>query len=565
MAFSLTIDPAFAQILTPGQILEQFPAPQPPQITPPFLQKKEPIIKPTSPPSLPLEIPVENQVIIKVGHFIFKGNTVFTTQELEAVVAPYVGREIIFSKLAEAGNAVTNFYVEHGYIRSGAFFPVDENQRIQLHGGIVTIQVVEGELEKINISGSSRLDNYIRERLPSTGKVLNINRLADALQLLQTNPLIESITAELRKGSQIDKSVLNIKVKANQAFKIETILDNSRSPTVGTFERGVGFTNANLLGLGDSLSIGYRNTNGSNTITTSYSLPINVKNGTIEFAYANSSSKIIEQPFNSLDILSDIRAYKVTFRQPLIQKASATSTQEFALGLTADRLESESSLLNTPFPLEAGADSKGRTRISSIRFFQEWIERNTKSALSLRSQFSLGIGAFNATINNSSPDSRFFSWRGQASWARRLSSSTNLLLRADIQLADRPLVPLEQFGLGGADTVRAYRKDNYLTDNGSSLSAEIHISTWKDKTGEFQVIPFLDIGTSWNNHTARPNDTSGSNGTLASVGLGISYDLGDHLNAQIDWGIPLISIANNSNSNTWQENGLYFYINYHLF
>jgi hemolysin activation/secretion protein len=558
-----TIKPLLAQTVTPGQIPT---IPQSPQVPFPLPRIEEHIIQPPSSKPLP-EITKINQDKIKVEQFIFKGNTVFSTQQLEALVAPYIGKKIAFSELLEARAAVTKLYAEQGYITSGAFFPVTENQAIQASGGVVTIQIVEGKLEKINIIGGFRLQKYIRERLQANiAEVFNEKRLLESLQLLQLDPLIEAISAVLDRGSQSSLSLLNVNVKTRQPLNLEAILDNSRSPSVGSFQRRIELNDSNLLGLGDRLSVGYRNTDGSDTVTANYSIPINPQNGTVQFFYANASSKIIERPFTSLDILSDARAYELTFRQPLLQKATANAAQEFALGLTASRLESGSSLLNTPFPLSAGADLKGQTRISAVRFFQEWIERSRQEALFVRSQFSFGVDAFDATINNSAPDSRFFSWRGQAAWLRRLTTSgTSLLVRADIQLADRPLLPLEQFTLGGTASVRSYRQDTFLTDNGFLLSAELRIPAWKKNTEEFQIIPFFDLGTAWNNSAAKDTDSSVSTGTLASVGVGFQYKLGDHFNVRLDWGIPLISVDTNSDARTWQENGVYFSLGYRLF
>ncbi|MHC5830270.1 MAG: ShlB/FhaC/HecB family hemolysin secretion/activation protein, partial [Nostoc sp.] len=109
--------------------------------------------------------------------------------------------------------------------------------------------------------------------------------------------------------------------------------------------------------------------------------------------------------------------------------------------------------------LSPGADEQGRTRVSALRFSQEWTSRNSHEVIALRSQFSLGIDALNATINQNPPDSRFFAWQGQAQWARLLAPETLLLLRLNTQLASRTLLPIEQFGLGGQDSVRGYRQD----------------------------------------------------------------------------------------------------------
>lgn len=181
--------------------------------------------------------------------------------------------------------------------------------------------MIEGTLEKINVSGSNRLQGYIRSRLKkATSPALNRNRLEEALRLLQTDPKIEAISANLIAGSQIDKTLLNVDVKAKQSFRVETSLDNERSPAVGTLQRTAQITQANLLGLGDELSLWYRNTDGSDAIQTSYTLPINSRNGTLQFSYADIFSDIVERPFNKLDIISDSRSYELSLRQPLLQK-----------------------------------------------------------------------------------------------------------------------------------------------------------------------------------------------------------------------------------------------------
>ena len=556
-----------AQTLSQIQQTTQIPTvPQAPQIPATLPTKKKPL---NLPQYQATEIPKQrySPARARVTKFIFQGNTVFSQRQLEAVVAAYMGREITFAQLLQARSAITKYYAERGYITSGALVPLKGNQLIrQADGGlVVTIVIVEGKLEKINLSGSDRLHNYVHSRLKAaTSPVLNTNHLLEALRLLQTDPLIEAISANLDAGSKVGGTILNVRVKAQQAFRVEAALDNERSPTIGTSQQRIQMSHANLLGLGDRLSLGYRHTKGSDAIETSYLVPINSHNGTIELGYTNISSDIVERPFNQLDIISDARAIELTFRQPIVRQATAKATKEFALGLSAARLESESYLLGTPFPLSRGADERGRTKISAIRFFQEWNKRSGTEVFLARSQFSLGIGTFDATINNSDPDSRFLAWRGQTAWLRRLGETT-LVLRADLQLADRPLVPLEQFGLGGATTVRGYRQDALVSDNGFLASAELRISVWKGEAGELQVIPFVDVGTTWNNNGADDNLTEPETGTLLSVGLGLQYQLSDRFSARLDWGIPLVPINTNSSSDSWQEEGLHFGVRYQLF
>ncbi|WP_424100008.1 BamA/TamA family outer membrane protein [Moorena producens] len=159
------------------------------------------------------------------------------------------------------------------------------------------------------------------------------------------------------------------------------------------------------------------------------------------------------------------------------------------------------------------------------------------------------------------PDSRFFSWQGQVLWGRVLAKDTQLLVRANAQLADQALVSSEQFAIGGLGSVRGYRQDTLQTDNGIFASGEVQLPVlrvFKDK-GVIQVLPFVDFGTAWNNSGNDNPDPK----TLASVGLGLQWRQGNNFTARLDWGIPLISV--DSRDRTWQENGLHFSVQWNPF
>ncbi|WP_017654630.1 ShlB/FhaC/HecB family hemolysin secretion/activation protein [Fortiea contorta] len=544
--------------LPPPQDVQPLPPSPLPSIPPPQpLPPPEQLLPSPRQDSIPEQPPLDklNETII-VERFIIVGSTVFSAEELAEVTAKFTKRPITLTELFQARSQISNLYIEKGYITSGAYIPP---QTIQ--SGVITIQVIEGKLSEIQVTGTRRLDsNYVRSRLAlATSPPLNRERLLEALQLLQLNPLIDKLSAELSTGSRAGTSILQVQIQEAKTFSSEVVLDNGRSPSVGSFRRRLELTQANLLGIGDGLKVGYTNTDGSNGWDVGYTLPVNPENGTISFNFGTTSSAVIERPFSILDIQSAFRYYELSFRQPLFQ----SPTQELVLGLTATHRNSEATYVETeriPFPA-LGADGEGRTRISALRFFQEWTNRNSREVFGVRSQFNLGIGALNATINQDPPDTRFFSWQGQAQWVRLLAPNTLLLLRANAQLASRPLLPLEQFGLGGNESVRGYRQDLILSDNGAFASAEVQIPILRlpDVDGLLHVIPFVDFGVAWNNSAS----SYLSDNTLASVGLGWRWTQGDRFSARLDWGIPLISV--DSQQRTLQENGLYFSIRYSPF
>ncbi len=484
---------------------------------------------------------------IVVRQFEVVGSTIFSESELTELLEPYTNRPISFAELIQAQEAVTQLYVGQGYITTGTFIPPQT-----LKEGIVKIQVVEGSVEKIEVKGLKRLQtNYITGRLEKATKApLNQQQLLEALQLLQLNPLVDKLSAELSTGTSPGMDILTVEVAEASVFAASLRLDNQRVPSVGSDRRIIELTHDNLLGFGDRLNVRYYNTDGSNALDDlSYRISINSANGTLGFRYRLTDSKIIEEPFDDLDLESDFRQYSLTYRQPIVQ----TPNQELALGLTLDRQESDVNLLDNFL--------EGETRIFALRFFQEYIQRSNQEVFALRSQFSMGLEGSETTLNGDETDEEFYVWRGQAQYVRLLTEDTTILLRSDLQLADRSLIAIEQFSLGGALTVRGYRQDLLLSDNGFFASAELRtpilrIREWQTT---LQLTPFFDFGTAWN----RNDESVVPRKSLYSIGLGLLLEVGDNFNARVDWGIPLAEV--DVDKDTLQENGIYFAIEYNPF
>lgn len=548
--------------------LAQVPRQQAPSF-PLFPKPIEPIPLPEKVPEIPLPLPapitppqekrpdIPGSIIIK--SFEFQGSTVFSNEELATVTAPFTNKPITFAQLLQVETAIAKLYTSKGYINSGAFIP--SGQVFSPDGAVVKIQIVEGGVEEIKVKVDGRLhSDYVRSRLAlATTKPLNQNRLLEALQLLQLNPLIKTISADLSAGTRPELSVLSVRVQEADTFNVEIFANNGRVKSIGSFERGIRFNQANLFGIGDGLRVEYTNTDGSNGVSADYTMPVNPRNGSIQFSARFNNTNVVESPFDRLDITGDSRYFDLTFRQPVMQNPR----QELALGITASRAESDTTLLGVGFPLSPGANDEGETRISALRFFQEWIQRGSQDVFSLRSQFSLGLDAFDGTKNDQPPDSRFLEWQGQGQYVRLLAPDTLLVMRSSVQLSSDPLLSLEQFSLGGLDNVRGYEQNLLLTDNGVFASAEIRVPILRvaKVNGVLQIVPFVDFGIGWNNEDNQI-PTPDSN-TLVSTGLGLQWQMGDDFNARLDWGIPLNKFEVGGNDVSGQET--YFTVNYSFF
>ncbi|MCW6035974.1 BamA/TamA family outer membrane protein [Spirulina subsalsa FACHB-351] len=476
------------------------------------------------------------------------GNTVFGDEELQGDWQ--VGDRLSVTEVMTLLGEIDRKYEEGGYITSGSFVDSEDFRRFQ-ETGILRVQVREGGIEEIRVRVEGRLHReYVRSRLNlATTPPLHEPTLLDGLRLLQLDPMIEQVQGALGASPQGGQSVLDVVVVAANPWFGEVLADNGRSPSVGSFRRGVTIGHRSLSGWGDRLQVGYSNTEGSNSYDFSYTVPVSPHNTTVNLTTGIATSRIIEPPFVPLNVESTSRYTQLKVRHPLKQ----TPSQEFALSLALSRTEGATRLLDIPFPLSPGADAEGKTQITALRLSQEWTQQSHQHILALRSQFSLGLDALGATINSQPPDTRFFAWRGQGQYVRLIGDST-LIVRGNVQWGDRPLVPSEQLGMGGFGTVRGYRQDTLLTDHGISGTVEWQFPVLRlpQAPSVLVVAPFVDFGLGWNQGSTPDRNT------LASVGLGLQWLMSDRLVARLDWGIPLTSPS--SSQRTWQENGLHFSI-----
>ncbi|MBM0744526.1 BamA/TamA family outer membrane protein [Phormidium sp. CLA17] len=523
---------------------------------PPTTPSIQPV--PVSPPPIAKLPDLQNQ--ISVDQLKITGSTRFSPKELAAIVRTVISSgsstttpnsagsdrtKISPAELVQASELISKLYIDRGYINSGAYVPAEV-----LSGATPEIRVVEGKLEKINVQvqrakplwlARPLSPNYVRRRFDRAIQTpLQIDQLADAVRLLEQDPMITSISTELAPGTTTGRSVLNVKVRQAPPLNLTFSIDNGRAPSVGRFRQQAGLSHANLLGLGDRFQVGYNRSEGSRSLDLGYSIPINASNGTLSFLYGSSQGEVIEEPFRDLGIKSRSQTYEIGFRQPIKQ----TSTELFALSLRGTHYRNEGVFLEAfndgvaiPFPAR-GTDIDGRTRITALRFGQEWLKRSERDVFSLQSEFGVGINALNATRLDDPPDGRFFSWQGRGFWVHSFAPDTLFALKGQLQFANRPLVPVEQIGLGGIDTVRGYRTSVLLADNGWFTSAEFYLPILRipQVKGVLQLVPFFDVGRGWNQGEEQPDPAS-----LISTGLGLQWKMGNTFRARLDWGVPLIN------------------------
>ncbi len=539
-----------------------------------------------------------SSVKVSVKRFEFEGNRVFSDRELAKVVASYAGREITSEELEAARVALTKHYIDAGYITSGALLPDQDPS-----DGVIEFQIVEGRLIDIELRGNFWyrgwwLRNQMRR---AAGRPVNFNELKVGLQLLRQNPTISQVNAELKPGVKQGESILEVAVKDEQPFRFGFEISNRRPPSVSEGLGELYLTSLNLSGHNDPIDLRWGlvrwTKDGAidyaqfDNVSGSYEMPVTPWDTTLRVHASKSDSSIIDETFAALGITSRSEEFGLTLRQPLYKTLNNT----VAASLAADRKHSETFLLGRPFTLSLGA-LDGESTTFATRFALEWVNRSQVHVLALRSQFSLGLYAFGSTradprnvggttsgagnvqgFEPEIPDSKFFSWLGQAQYVRRIFDTevlrkkpdrygwntlreTLVVLRANAQLSDEPLLSLEQFSLGGMQSVRGYRENQLLRDNGIFASAEVRIPIWlaKDKTPIVSLAPFFDFGGGWN-----VNKVDNNYQTIYSAGIGLLVNATKHAQLTLYWGHAFVDFSEQKVS--LQDYGVHFALSINAF
>ena len=507
---------------------------------------------PTAPEPTPGHKPID-QVFVREIKII--GSTVFSEKELAQLTAAYVNRKVSSEDLENLRRSLTMEYIQRGYVNSGAVIP---DQKIT--EGLVTMQIIEGRLTDIQVEGNRWFwPWYYKSRIAlDDGPPVSVNQLQRRLQLFQLDDRIQQIHAELKPGVNPGESELRVRVEESLPFKVSFGFDNYQSPSVGAERGWITIMDRSLTGHGDVVSFTYSGSSGVNPdFDVWYSLPFTPYDTTATFRYRKNEAIVVEEPFRSLDVNSRSDIYQVALRQPIYK----TPRQELALAVTGEHSVSKSFLLGEPFSFSLGAVD-GESQVTALRFDQEWLYRTQNQVLAARSRFSFGLDALGSTIHKDSlPDSEFFCWLGQFQWARIWGTlGIQTIFKTDVQLANDPLLPLEQIPVGGRYSVRGYRENEFVRDNGFVTSLEARIPIVRDKpwADYLQLAPFVDFGMAWNTGQPTPDEDM-----LISTGIGLRWGLTllqrpvpIRPEFEIYWGYPLKDLERNGNGNL-QDMGIH--------
>ena len=351
-----------------------------------------------------------------------------------------------------------------------------------------------------------------------------------------------------------------MQVKRNKAWQLGWQVDNHGSGSTGEEQYHVNGHVMNLLGQADTFSGSLKAKEGSFGGHLAWQVPLTAQDTRLSVQYGFNNSEVIEEQLEVLDIENDFKSADITLSHPIIH----TLSHSLVLAGSLSVRENEGRLLQIPFSFASG-ENNGFSRVSALRLSAQGSIRTINDVWSGHIRYSHGISAFNATDNdNALPDSDFSSLLIQVQYARLLPNNIRFNWRADAQISSDGLLPLEQFALGGANSVRGYRENELVRDEGFSTSLQVTAPVFDEldfggQWGKLEAFVFTDFGDGSFKLAVQDNAEA-----LWSAGLGLNWFGFDGWRAELIYGHTFNAPQNRANR-ILQDDGIHVRISGVLF
>lgn len=474
-----------------------------------------------------------NDVVFDINKFEISGNTLLATSTLDTLLAPFVGKNRDFDTIEQAMAALEAAFHQRGFKLTKIVLPEQE-----LKDGVVHFRLETSTIAKVIISGNQTFDDAnIRRSLPALveGAVPNMDALSASIHFANEHPA-RIITMKLKSAEDANAVDVTLDVNERSPWRFNVAADNAGYASSGRTNLHVALQHANVWGKDHLVSVQYATSaekpNQLSIYGGSYHVPLYASRSSLDF-YANYSD------VDSGTVVSGLLNFGITGKGSIVGVRYNTglsdapdSAAKLSLGLDVKKFKSEMLL--------SGFDLGNETvvRPLSINYLNQW-------PLS-EGVINLSLNAIQNIPGTHGQQDDFAKVRIGASaqfsvlrytFAYNRSFASELLMRAEVsgQYTRNALIPGEQFGAGGANSVRGFTERVIANDSGASVNAELYSPNFCSNQSQWncRMLGFYDAAYVRRN-MALPGELTSD--AISSTGFGWRFILGNKLALQIDYG-----------------------------
>ncbi len=464
-----------------------------------------------------------------IARFQIDGNTLIDPASLDLLLTPYTGRQRSFADVQLALEALQQAYYKAGYGAVQVRLPEQE-----MVNGTVLFHVIEGKIRKVEVEGNEHHDvaNILNPLPLAAGVSPRADRIESVLKVINENPS-KKAQVYLKSGLVLGEVDARVKVVDEKPWKAGVILDNTGSQKTGELRLGVFFQQSNMWDRDHNLTLQYTTSPGHvsevRVFGAGYHVPVyslgdsfdvylgysDVDSGTVSNLFTVSGSgSVAGARYNFNLARHDNYDHKLIFG--FEQRIYRNNVDLGGASLVPD-------IKVKPLSLTYAGNWKNLTQ--EVSFY-------VTEAANIKGGEHASDADFNAS--RAGADADYMVTRAGIDWIQTLDRDWRLHANFSGQYSHQALVAGEQFGLGGASSVRGFHERELADDRGYRISGEVYSPDFGKRIGDLvsaRALVFYDYGNLHRNKTL-PGETN--NASLASLGAGVRVGVGERFSMQAD-------------------------------
>lgn len=492
-----------------------------------------------------------------IKHFQVEGNTLLPDAQVQGILQPHAGPQRVYGDIQKALEALERAYRAVGYSTVQVYVPEQE-----LTSGVVRIQVTEGVIGKVLISGNKYFDNAnIRASLPELkeGKAPNLRKMSEAIQLANESPA-KQVGVTLGVGEEEGKVDAKVKVTEQDPRRIFVTADSTGTAASGISRVGVAYQNANLFRLDHTLTLAYTGSADApagvkvDIFSLGYRVPFYRLGDSMDLIYGNSG---VNTPSSSptlggaLGIVGKGEVFGLRWNHFFARRGEYSSKLIF--GLDYKYINSRCTTAGTPSGIDPPTPAIAAcvpytTRPLSLTYSGQRLSPGQSFDYNIGIARNLPMGSSYTNVdgstdhysyltsgNRSSRDD-FSILRFGGSYLRAFRSDWQVRVAGTAQYAGAPLVAAEQLGLAGSTAVRGFNERAASADSGYVVNTELYTPEFvkaNSVPGSLRALVFVDFAHGYN-HNSPAASLTPTNVGVASAGAGLRYSLGKDFSLRFD-------------------------------
>ncbi|MBU1329283.1 MAG: ShlB/FhaC/HecB family hemolysin secretion/activation protein [Gammaproteobacteria bacterium] len=474
--------------------------------------------------------PAQDERCFEIEQIRLEGATLLSEADQARILQAFAGQCLGVSQLNELLKAITQFYIDRGYVTSRAYLPQQE-----LASGVLRVIVVEGRLEGLD---SSELASERELAMGFPGQVDEVLDLRELEQLVDQLNRLPSRQAQLElvPGEAVGGSRVRLAGARDKPWRVSLNRHNDGQASSGEQQWGAGLDwdsplgladQVSLRGAGDTLSDHWRH-------SASQSLYYNLPYGwwTFNYSYSQSYYRSLAEA-NGFDFHTDGESRSHTLRAERVVHRDSVGKTAFNVGLSHLRTRNyiENSLLDA-----------SSNRLSEFQLGFNHGRRIGTAFVNLDLGWQRGTGAFDAQDNNypqsGEPVARYNKYSLTLSYLQPFQlggESFSVDSLATGQKSEDLLFSPQRISVGGLNSVRGFKEQSLTGDSGGYWRNQLRwrrpvtVDALRPWLGEYGVTLAYDVGV-----IKGDRYNSGMSGRLSGQAIEL-YLRGQHLSTSVTW------------------------------